>query len=130
MTTPINQPETREIPPNLWTTFLDEFTRENRGTHALVEVLGSDLGRVVLAEDRPFDGAAADTRDGERTVWISLGVPGPEYLTHGIHSATLIRVVPPTDALGSVLEIEATDGSRTIVELTKPGSYELPEPGS
>jgi hypothetical protein len=53
--------------------FSADFTRENRGAHAVVEVLGPDVGYNVQTEDRPFDGIAADVKDGEDTVWITFG---------------------------------------------------------
>jgi hypothetical protein len=68
-------------------------------------------------------------KDGERIVWISFGITAKEHLTHGVHAAALIRTLLPSEAAGAVLEIEAEDGNRTLLELSKPGSYELPPPG-
>src|SRR6267378_3515159 len=64
---------TQTIGRHQWTTFLAKFTRENRGAHAELEILGGEIGRVVPLQDRPFDGIAADTKDGEDTVWITFG---------------------------------------------------------
>src|SRR5260370_41977477 len=47
-----------EIAEDQWITFFAEFTRENRGAHARVEVLGTDVGYQVETDNRPFDGAA------------------------------------------------------------------------
>jgi len=40
--------------------FLADFTRNNRGAHARLEVLGLDVGYQVETDNRPFDGIAAD----------------------------------------------------------------------
>jgi hypothetical protein len=123
--------QTREIPSDQWITFLAEFTQENRGAHARLEVVGPDAGYQVETEDRPFDGISADTKDGERTVWIAFGSTPENHLTHGIHNATAIRLGPKTERKGDVLAVEAQDGIRTLLELTNPLAYALPpaEPG-
>jgi hypothetical protein len=64
------------------------FTRENRGAHAVLKVLGEGAGRQVATEDRPFDGISADAKDGENTVWIAFGSTPDDLFTHGVHGAT------------------------------------------
>jgi len=48
-----------------WILFCVEFTRQNRGAHAVLEVLGGEVGYQVDSEDRPFDGISIDVRDDE-----------------------------------------------------------------
>jgi hypothetical protein len=50
------QTSTQEIPASQWITFLTEFTSENRGAHARLEVLGPDIGYQVQTDNRPFLG--------------------------------------------------------------------------
>ena len=71
--TSTNQRNVREIHADQWIPFLAESTRENRGAHARLEIVGPDteVGYRVETEDRPFDGASADIKDRERTVWLS-----------------------------------------------------------
>jgi hypothetical protein len=125
-----NQKETREIPRNEWIPFMAQFTRENRGSHARLEVVGPDTetGDEVRTENRPFDGVSADLRDRERTVWIAFSSKGGDQMTHGVHGAKAVRVLRPHGAAGPVLEIETDDGGRTILELTPAESYALPYP--
>ena len=126
--TQANQQNTEEIQFDQWVPFLDEFTRENRGAHARLEVVGADtdIGYQVETENKPFDGVSADVKVHERTVWITFGSTADEHITHGIQSASVIRTLPPTENTGPVLEVEAADGTKNILELTKPGSYTLP----
>ena len=49
-----------------WNAFLARFTRENRGAHAELEVLGLDVGHYVPLEDRPFDGIAGGRKGWRR----------------------------------------------------------------
>lgn len=125
-----NRRDTREIQPDEWMAFLNRFTRENRGAHARLEIVGrdADIGYQVETEDRPFDGVSADTKDRERSVWVTFGSTDREHLTHGIHDASAIRVLPATETEGAVLEVESADGTKTILELTRPETYALPQP--
>ncbi|HXA65148.1 MAG TPA: DUF5335 family protein [Bryobacteraceae bacterium] len=112
-----------------WITFLAQFTRENRGAHARLDVLGPGVGYQVETEDRPFDGIGADVKDGEDTVWIYFGSTPDDHLAHSIQNATAIRVRPPVGRMGAAVLIEAQDGTKTLLELSRPEDYALP-PGA
>jgi hypothetical protein len=115
-----------ELGKNQWTAFLAEFTRQNRGAHARLEVLDSDIGDQIEAKDRTFDGVSVDVKDGEKNLWITLGSTPADHLAHGIHNVTAIRVLPPTTSAGAVMEVEAQNGTKTLLELTRPEDYALP----
>ncbi len=123
-----NRRETKEIPLDRWIPFLTDFTRENRGAHARLEIVGADtdVGYQVETDHRPFDGVSADVKDNERTVWIHFGSTPDDHIAHGVHEAAAIRTLPPTGKTGAVLEVEAADGTKTILELTLPEEYALP----
>jgi hypothetical protein len=112
-----------------WITFLAQFTRENRGAHARLDVLGPDVGYQVETEDRPFDGIGTDVKDGEDTAWIYFGSTADDHLAHSIQNATAIRVRPPAGRTGAAVLIEAQDGTKTLLELSSPEDYALP-PGA
>ena len=109
-----------------WNAFMATFTRENRGAHGELEVLGLDGGRYVPIENRPFDGIAADLKDGENTVWIMFGQDEKDRVAHGIHQVTAVRVRPPAGSSGAAIEVDSEDGTRTLLELSRPEAYELP----
>jgi hypothetical protein len=118
---------TLEITKDRWIPFCAAFTRENRGAHARVDVIGPDVGYQVETENRPFDGVATDVKDNEHNVWITFGDTPADHLTHGIHNVTIIRALPPvSERTGNVLDVEARDGTRTVLELTRPEDYALP----
>jgi hypothetical protein len=119
----------QEIPQQDWIAFLAAFTRENRGAHAQIEILGGDIGHAVETQDRPFDGISADVKDREQTVWITLGSTPQDRIAHGVHGARAIRSGGPAPGAGATLEIEAQDGTRTVLTLSRPEEYALP-PGS
>jgi hypothetical protein len=94
-----------------------------------LDVLGPDVGYQVETEDRPFDGIGADVKDGEDTVWIYFGSTPDDHLAHSIQNATAIRVRPPAGRTGAAVLIEAQDGTKTLLELSRPEDYALP-PGA
>ena len=114
------------IEPGQWAAFLAQFTRDYRGAHAKLEVLGEDVGYQVMTDDRPFDGLAADVKDGERSVWVTFGSTPKEHLAHGVHNVTAIRMGPPPLDAAAILEIEAADGVRTLLTVSRPEAFALP----
>ena len=118
------------VPRDSWNAFLAYFTREYRGAHGEVEVLGVEPGHLVPVENRPFDGISADTKDGEDVVWIMFGPEPMDRVAHGVNQPTAIRFRPPTGLDGPALEIEAQDGSRTLLELSLPEEFALPPASS
>ena len=121
------RPDFLRISQDRWIQFLDDFTRQNRGAHARVKIIGAnaEVGNQVETENRSFDGVSADIKDGESAVWITFESTTEDHITRGVHQATAIHVSPATDSRGAMLEVEAADGSRTILELTLPDAYAL-----
>jgi Family of unknown function (DUF5335) len=120
-----SQAGTQKIAEDQWISFLAEFTRENRGGHARLEVLGTDSEHYVI-EDRPFEGISSDIKDGEHAVWIDLGAAREEHLTHGVQNVTAILARSPVPSSGPALEIISKDGTRTLLELSPVEQYALP----
>jgi hypothetical protein len=89
------------------------------------------VGYQVMTNDWPFDGLTADFKDKERTIWITFGFGAnqEDHLAHGIHNVVAVRTGPAPARTAAVVEIEAKDGDRTLLTLTRPEEYALP-PGS
>src|SRR5258707_15631761 len=86
---------TFEIKEELWTGFLAEFTRENSGAHAVLEVLSPEDGRLVEEDNHPFEGISADVKDGESEIWITFGSIPTDHHAHGVQKVTELWVRPP-----------------------------------
>jgi Family of unknown function (DUF5335) len=111
----------QEISKDRWNSLFASITEEFRGAHARVEVYGAEIGDQVETENRPFQGIAADDKDGENVIWMDFG-----DLTHGVHGVKSLRMAPRVGDAGPVIEVEAEDGTTTLLTLANPGSYELP----
>ena len=114
------------VPRAEWIEFLAQFTRDNRGAHARLEVLGPGVGYLVETDDRPFDGIGADVKDGEDALWITFGDTPEDHLTHGIQNVTALRVRPPVGRWGAAVLVEARDGTKTLLQLSRPEDFALP----
>jgi hypothetical protein len=117
----------QEIHPAEWNAFSVEFTRQYRGAHARLEIVGpdTDIGYQVEVENQPFDGVAADTRGHERTVWMTFSPRSSHHVAHGIRNAAKVRILDRGQHAGPVLEVESDDGTQSILELSKPFQYAL-----
>ncbi len=49
-----------------------------------------------------------------------------DHLTHGVHDVAAIWVRPPAGLKGNAVLIEAIDGVKTLLELSRPEDYALP----
>ena len=59
-------------------------------------------------------------------MWITFGTTTTDRLSHGVHSAVAIRMLPLTGHTGAVLEIESADGAKNILYPATPEAYALP----
>lgn len=125
---PSPTPQTQTVPRDQWNIFLTAFTRENRGAHARLEVVGGETKYQVETENKPFDGISVDFKDRECTVWIVLGQTAADHVSHGISNATALRVIPPAGGRGATLEVESEDRTKTILEMSNPADFALPSP--
>ncbi len=118
--------DARTIERSQWPSFLDQFTRENRGAHASLEILNQDLGDQFEIEDRPFQGVSADLKDNEDTVWMMFGETPEDRVSHSIRNVQAIRLIPPSSDRGAILEVEGRGEALTILHLSLPGELALP----
>jgi hypothetical protein len=59
-------------------------------------------------------------------VRITFGSTTTDHLSHRVHGAAAIRMLPLTEHTGAVLEIESADGTKNILYLAAPEAYALP----
>jgi hypothetical protein len=112
---------TEEIPRNRWIDFLDELTREHQGDPVVVEVFDSEIGAQTQARDMPLQGISADVRPaGEHDVSIIMGNEPNPPLTHMVPQARHVRVERSDGGNAESVEIEAGDGSRTLLRFQLP----------
>jgi hypothetical protein len=106
---------TREIPSHEWPRFFADCIRDHQGQPVTLKVFGADIGAQEEARTLPFVGISADWKDGENRVFVTVGDQLSDHLTHTITDPTHIRMRQAEGEAGETIEIEAADGTRTLV---------------
>lgn len=116
----------QEIPEDQWQEFLDTFSHLHQGWLADVQVLGDQTYRHMQAEGLPFRGAAYETKgSGKNEVSIFMDQSPKEGITHTVSYPTHIRLEQTDSGVDQGLEVEAKDGTKTVVRFRNPASPDL-----
>ena len=107
---------TREIPRSEWGPFLEGFTRRNVQRPATVQVLGRTLGAQYEARRLALQGIFLER--SESAITIVLG-QAPTLFEHPVGSPARVWVESTENGLDSSIEIEASDDTKTILELAR-----------
>lgn len=117
---------TQEIPKDQWQEFLDTFSRLHQGWLADVQVLGDQTSRHYEAKGLPFRGATYETKgSGKNEVSIFIDQSPKEDITHTVSSPVHIRLEQTDSGVDQGLEVEAQDGTKTVVRFRNPASPEM-----
>jgi Family of unknown function (DUF5335) len=111
---------TRDLPRESWKEFFDGFSRRHQGWLVDVEVLGSDIGAQLEAEDLPLEGISAD--HDNKDISIALLRDG-KITEHFVTRPQQVRVEEEGGAEVAI-EIESSSGPTTIVTFRAAASPE------
>lgn len=110
--------DTKEIMQNEWLPFLNEFSKQHQGDIATMEIIGDDIGAQIEGRALPFAGVSVEKAGTENsTISVMLGIEPTEHLEHRIYEAEHLRIASSADGIHDALEIEAADGTRTILQV-------------
>jgi Family of unknown function (DUF5335) len=111
---------TRDIPRESWKEFFDGFSRRHQGWLVDVEVLGSDIGAQLEAEDLPLEGISAD--HDNKDISIALLRDG-KITEHFVTRPQQVRVEEEGGAEVAI-EIDSASEAKTIVTFRAAASPE------
>ena len=110
--------ETQEIIRGEWEHFLDEFSKLHQGEKATVQVIDEEDGVQTEAQSLPFVGISAEVKGSEKgAIIVMLGTETDDHVEHEIRDVSHLWQKPAEINSGDALEIESTDGSKTILQL-------------
>ncbi len=118
----------REVLRDQWVALFQTFTSEHAGQLVSLGVNGRQPKHEIVdieAHELPLREIAADLKDKENTVVISLGLSSDKLLRHSIQSVSHVRVAWTEDGSESALEIESMNGQTTTLNLGAPVSPRL-----
>lgn len=114
--------KTQNIPSEQWGKFLDLFSRQHHGKPVTIQTLSRQFGAEVNARNLPLlgivDQRASEFQDirGGETIQIMAGTIG-EQVGHAIDCPSQIKFAEWNDGYSAALEIQARDGSETIIQV-------------
>jgi hypothetical protein len=109
--------DTTEIPRDAWNTFFSRFSNDHETQFVAVEVMGRDIGAQVEGRALLLSGISTADDAGESLALMFDSVTG-EHLTHMVNKPTHVWLQRAPDNTDEALEIEAADGTRTLVRFT------------
>ena len=111
--------QTVEIRREGWPQALAQFSAAHDGSLVSVDVLGSELGAQPQIHDLPLVGVVAEPQHGGN-VTIAVAASGIDQMTHLVQSPARIWIERTDSGADVALQIEAAEGTKTIVRLTAP----------
>jgi hypothetical protein len=112
---------TIEIAQSEWTAALDAFSKENPGRLATIQVVSPDVGVQESVAGVPFVGISTDRKGSEAgSITIILGGDPDDQMEHLITGVTHLWIRTDEDPARAAVDIEAQDGSKTILQLSTP----------
>jgi hypothetical protein len=120
---------TQEIPRDHWPVFANFVSKVYQGWDVTVEVLGQDLGDQPEAKALPFQGLSVETKGGTAAgdILVEAGDLEPAYEMHRVDHPRGLRMAATIPGVEADIEIEAADGTTTLVRLRNRPA--LPPPG-
>ena len=116
---------TREVPRDKWVKFFRTFTKNHEGWLISLGVRGREPGHEtvdIAARDLPLREIAADLKDNEHTVVITLRAHDDDLLRHVVSNVSRVRLTRTKEGTDSALRIESTNSQTTTLKLNAPVS--------
>ncbi|REJ79443.1 MAG: hypothetical protein DWQ47_01520 [Acidobacteria bacterium] len=111
---------TLQIPKEEWGNFFDDLTRRRFEWKTHLEVFSSEIGDQILSDGLPLKGVTFEVRGGKEVVEVLLGKSTDDHQTHNIFNTESVQFLPNEGDGGGILEIEESDGTKTLVRLIEP----------
>ena len=113
------QNETQIIPREEWATFADDFTKLHAGCNATLEMIGSEVGDQIAAENLPFVGLNMALKGSDKGyLMLMLGTEPPHHIERLIAGPQSLEVHVTPDG-ETILQIKADDEPTMLLHLTR-----------
>ena len=100
--------------PESWTVQLDDFTRQNRGRIANVEMDDLDLGAQVMESGFAFQGASYDERDDRVVLMLAGSGDLMQHVTRSIGGVKWVAIGTDADGRDFALRIDHGSGQTLL----------------
>ena len=108
--------QTKQIPRNEWSTYLNNFSSRHHGWFVNIEILGEDIGAQVEGIGLVLEGVTDEWDEVKgHTIMIMAGNKPEAHLTHLISRPTEITVEKTETGEDVAFSIKGEDGIRTLL---------------
>ena len=114
--------QTIEIPREQWPTAVTSIGERHRRSLVSLDILGPEVGAQPEVRSMPLEGISAEPPNKGGTVSIFVERSLDDHLTHLIEKPTRIRVERTDEGEDVAMQIEAADGTSTIVTFLSPAN--------
>jgi Family of unknown function (DUF5335) len=109
----------RLIPRSEWFRFFDGFSHRHEGWPVTMRVVHASLGSQVETRDMPLEGIVS-AAEAAGPISIHVGSAPSRHIEHEVAEPRQIWVEISEYGIEEALEIESTDGTKTILQLRSP----------
>lgn len=111
---------TLNIPKDEWANFFDDLTKRRFEWKTNLEVINAEIGDQTLSDGLPLKGVTFEDKGGRQTIEILLGKDADRHQAHNIAEPEKVAFLPNDGDGGGILEIEESDGTKTLVRILEP----------
>ena len=110
---------TLNLPKEKWAQFFDDLSKRRFGWTTKIEVMNDSIGDQVLSENLPLNGITVEQKGDQSTIEISVG-EDTTHQSHTIVNPTKIAFLGDDENIVGIVEIEETNGTKTLIHIIKP----------
>ena len=110
---------TLDIPREKWAQFFSDLSKRRFGWTTKIEVMNDSIGDQVLSENLPLNGITVEQKGDQSTIEISVG-EDTTHQSHTIVNPTKIAFLGDDENIVGIVEIEETNGTKTLIHIIKP----------
>ena len=110
---------TYAIPPSEWRTALDRFSLTHQGWPVTIEILSPAMGAQPEVIELPLSGISLSAPNDDPAIAVTMSRRAPEHITHVVEHVRRVYV-DHADGEDNEIEVEASDGTRTLLRFLKP----------
>ena len=104
-----------DIPPDEWSTFFEELSREHQSRIVTVESLGPETGEQLESHDVPLEGIVVSLKGDEEVISIVVRQDSRSHVLHTTAAPLHVRIERTPEGMAKTLHIESAHGSTTVV---------------
>jgi hypothetical protein len=110
---------TYAIPASEWRAALDRFSLTHHGWPVTIEIVSPMTGAQPEVIELPLSGISLSAVNDDPAIAVTMSRRAPEHITHVVEHVRRINVDHEAGE-DSEIEVEAADGTRTVLRFLKP----------